>query len=421
MRLLLISGTYPPARAAEADHAQMLAERLAARGVEVRVLTARAGAASLATRAGATSEENGCSIWRVMRRWSWRALPRLTWLLWRYRPDVVLLHYIGWIYDDHPMITFIPTVAKLVRPGTRCITQFTNAIGSVPDRMPFPARAVRRALATLLGVNRVHYNFGTLLHDSDSIIVFSDHHRRLLTEGREANNKVILIPPPPLIPLSKAPMMTRGEGRRRLGLSEGEFVVAYFGYVYPRKGLETLGAAFRRVIEARRDIKLVIIGGPLKGAEAYYDGIQELYRELGISDSVIWTGFVVDTHDLAVYLSAADLCVLPIDIGVQLNNSSFAGAAASGLPIVTTRGPLLEAPFVHGRNALFCPPKNPPALAEAIESLVDDPALRRRLAEGALALAQEWFSWDAPIDCIMSAMPSRIAAVRTPTPTTART
>src|ERR1700681_59437 len=113
MRLLLISGMYPPARAAEADHARMLAEHLAARGVEVRVVTTRGGATPLTTRAGAKSEENGCSVWRVMRRWSWRALPRLTWLLWRYRPDVVLLHYIGWIYGNHTMITFVPTLAKL--------------------------------------------------------------------------------------------------------------------------------------------------------------------------------------------------------------------------------------------------------------------------------------------------------------------
>jgi len=394
MRLLLISGAYPPTRAGEADHARMIAEGLAARGVDVGVLT---------TRVDAVSGQNGGAVRRVIRRWSWTELPYLAWLLWRYRPDVLLLMYIGWIYDDHPMITFVPTVAKLVRPGTRCITQFENALGSTPGTS-FPARAARKALRILLGENRVHHSYGTLLHDSDSIIVLSDHHRCQLTEGTEQDDKVILIPPPPLVPVRKDSRTTRSEGRQRLGLSEGEFVIAYFGYVYRRKGLETLGAAFRRVVRDRPGIRLVIIGGPLAGAEAYYEEIQTAYRELEIADSVIWSGFVEDPRDLAIYLSTADVCVLPIDIGIQLNNSSLAAAAASGLPIVTTRGPRLESPFVHGRNVLLCPPKDPAALADAITAVVDDPALRRRLTEGALALAKEWFSWEAAIDRLESAM-----------------
>ena len=32
-----------------------------------------------------------------------------------------------------------------------------------------------------------------------------------------------------------------------------------------------------------------------------------------------------------------------------------------GLPIVATRGPQLEAPFLDGQNALFCPPMDPAA------------------------------------------------------------
>jgi glycosyltransferase involved in cell wall biosynthesis len=372
----------------------MIAEGLAARGVDVRVLT---------TRVDAVSGQNGGAVRRVMRRWSWMELPYLAWLLWRDRPDVVLLMYIGWIYDDHPMITFLPTVAKLARPGTRCITQFENAIGSVPGTS-FPARAARKALRMLLGESRVHHSYGTLLHDSDAIIVLSDHHRRQLTEGTTLDDKVILIPPPPLVPVSREPKTTRGEGRRRLGLSEGEFVIGYFGYVYPRKGLETLGAAFQRVVRDRPGIRLAIIGGPLAGAEAYSEAVHTTYRELDIADSVIWTGFVEDPRDLAIYLSAVDVCVLPIDIGIQLNNSSFAAAAASGLPIVATRGSRLESPFVHGRNVLLCPPKDPAALADAITAVVDDPALRRRLTEGALALANEWFSWEGAIDRLASAM-----------------
>ena len=402
MRLLLISGAYPPTRAGEAEHAKLIAERLAARGLEVRVITSE-------RRDGSSRDDT--LVCARMRQWSWRELPRLLWLIWRYRPDVLLLMYIGWIYDDHPMITFLPSLAKLVRPGTRCVTQFENAIASQPDLMAPSVRAVRKGLAMLLGSQRIDRNYGTLLRDSDAIVVLSDHHRRSLVRILDVNNKVTLIPPPPLVPFAIASAPRRTESRRRLNLGERDFVVAYFGYVYPRKGLETLGAALQRVIQRRAGVKLVVIGGPLEGAEQYYAQIQQHYRDLGVSKAVVWTGYVED----ALHLAAADIYAHPIDIGVQLNNSSFAAAAASGVPVVATRGAQLEAPFIDGRNVLLVPPKEPAALADAIEALIDDPALRQQLATGALALATEWFSRDTATDRLLAVIANGARGCSSPT------
>jgi glycosyltransferase involved in cell wall biosynthesis len=92
-----------------------------------------------------------------------------------------------------------------------------------------------------------------------------------------------------------------------------------------------------------------------------------------------------------------------MDVGVQLNNSSVAAAAAHGLPIVATRGSRLEAAFVDRENILLCPPKDPERMSAAIEALVDDPALRERLSAGSRRLAEEWFSWPRAIDRILKA------------------
>jgi glycosyltransferase involved in cell wall biosynthesis len=400
MRLLLISGAYPPTRAGEAEHARLIAEHLVARGVEVQVITSERGDAS----------SPDAMVCARVQQWSWRGLPRLLWLIWRNRPDVLLLMYIDWIYDEHPMITFLPSLAKLVRPGTRCVTQFENIHAPEPSLMSPSVRAVRKGLAMLLGSQRIDYNFGTLLRDSDAIVVLSDHHRRSLVTVLDVNDRVTLIPPPPLVPVATASAQRRVESRRRLGLGERDFVVAYFGYVYPRKGLETLGAALQRVVQRRPGVKLVVIGGPLEGAEKYYAEMQQLYRDLGISEVVVWTGFVEDPEELSLHLAAGDICALPIDIGVQLNNSSFAAAAASGLPVLTTRPAQLEAPFIDGRNLLLVPPKEPAALADAIVAVIDDPALRERLAKGALALAKEWFSWETATDRLLTVIASSTAA-----------
>ncbi|MGH7825192.1 MAG: glycosyltransferase, partial [Candidatus Binatia bacterium] len=81
-----------------------------------------------------------------------------------------------------------------------------------------------------------------------------------------------------------------------------------------------------------------------------------------------------------------------------LNRSTVAAAAAHGLPIVTTKGQILEAPFIDQANMLLCPPNDPESIAAAVESLITNPELRSQLGAGALQLAREWFSWDKAVD-----------------------
>ena len=77
----------------------------------------------------------------------------------------------------------------------------------------------------------------------------------------------------------------------------------------------------------------------------------------------------------------------------MLNRSSLAAAAAHGLPIITTRGEILESPFIDCNNVLLCPPKDPGSLAAAIDALISSSELRHRLGVGARKLANDWFSW----------------------------
>jgi len=67
------------------------------------------------------------------------------------------------------------------------------------------------------------------------------------------------------------------------------------------------------------------------------------------------------------------------------------------LPIITTKGAILEAPFIDRKNVLLCPPKDPESLARAILSLIDEPNLRQRLQEGATEMAHQWFSWERTV------------------------
>jgi len=90
-----------------------------------------------------------------------------------------------------------------------------------------------------------------------------------------------------------------------------------------------------------------------------------------------------------------------------MNNSTFAAAAAHGLPIISTRGKTLERFFLHEKNVFLCAPRDPEALAAAIQTVMDRPELRTRLASGALKLADEWFSWDTAAERTLAALDLR--------------
>ena len=128
----------------------------------------------------------------------------------------------------------------------------------------------------------------------------------------------------------------------------------------------------------------------------YLHELRELARQLRIADKIRWSGYYpTDSDEPSLILWGADACVLPFDKGVFLNNSSFGTAAAHGLPIVTTRGAMLEPPFIDQENVLLCPPKDSASLAAAIEQLIKSPELRQRLRVGALELELQWFSWES--------------------------
>ena len=377
---------FPPKKAPEADHALHLCRHLADHGVEMHVI---------AQKGCVIPSHPRITVYPVMRKWSWSELSNLVRYAKRCSPDAIMLVYIGWIYAHQPMITFAPAILKRFLPNVSFVTLLEDAEGSCPSLTSLPARAIRKTLAQWLGPMGVDYEFGTLLRDSDRLIVVSDRVRAALAERFSgANNKSTVIPSPPIMRvLSDDDGALRREKRISLELKEDEFLFAYFGYIYSGKGVETLLRAFQIVNGQRRPVRLILIGGHL-GPPAYFKKIQALSKELGVADKIIWTGEYVSSSDEPTRcLHATDICVLPFDKGVCIHNSSFAAAAAHGLPIITTEGPGMEPLFIHESNVFLCAPEDPETLAEAMEALMANAALRHRLSNGVRTLAQEWFSW----------------------------
>jgi glycosyltransferase involved in cell wall biosynthesis len=166
--------------------------------------------------------------------------------------------------------------------------------------------------------------------------------------------------------------------RAELGLPQDRFVVGIVGRLQPWKGQHRLLAALAALRQAGHAVHGLIVGGEALGLSPEYEPyLHRLASELGIRDSVAFTGRVPDG---ARYLAAMDIFVNTSTrepFGIVLLE-----AMAAGLPTVAfdSGGPreIIE----PGRTGLLVTERTVEALADAIETLLVGPKLRIRLGEG---------------------------------------
>jgi rhamnosyl/mannosyltransferase len=163
--------------------------------------------------------------------------------------------------------------------------------------------------------------------------------------------------------------------------ARGSVVALLVGRLVYYKGVDVLLDAVSRT----RGVHLVVVGdGPLR------DVLKARALALGIADRVQWIGSVTD-EDLAGAFSGADLFVLPSVARSEAFGLVQVEAMAAGLPVISTRlGTSVEVVNVEGSSGLLVEPGDPAALADAIQAIADDVALRERLSAGALRRAEDF-------------------------------
>jgi glycosyltransferase involved in cell wall biosynthesis len=108
----------------------------------------------------------------------------------------------------------------------------------------------------------------------------------------------------------------------------------------------------------------------------------------GVADRVTLTGRVTDAQLAALYERCIAVCVPSVAEGFGL---PLLEAAAAGAPVVASDLPVFRE--LEGLAALYAPPRDEQAWADALERIVADDALRRESAVRACAVARE-YTWD---------------------------
>jgi glycosyltransferase involved in cell wall biosynthesis len=211
---------------------------------------------------------------------------------------------------------------------------------------------------------------------SDVIIVHSSSHIPILQKYGADKRKIFFVPHGIETTFNKYDVNLENKWRK---LIQGSKIVLFFGYIVPRKGLEVLLDAFKKVLEKENHSKLILAGGIRKEYIWYYKQLKEKINRDNLSSFVLFTGYI-PTKEIPILYSLSDVLVLPYTYPVG-NSSPAMYAIQFEKPLVaTTIFPFVDE-FKSGVDALLVKPFSSSELAHAIIKLLQNDELRCKLSE----------------------------------------
>jgi glycosyltransferase involved in cell wall biosynthesis len=159
--------------------------------------------------------------------------------------------------------------------------------------------------------------------------------------------------------------------RRKMGL-EGRKVVLYIGRISFEKRLEQLISAFEE-IEKEGRMLLIVGGGP------YLDRFCQFAESIGVKD-IRFCGFL-DKEDLGAAYACGDVFASPSDS--ETFGLTFIEAMNFGMPVVGVKRLGPKELIRSGKNGYLVEPGDIRGMAKAIEKLLEDDNLRRRMGQEA--------------------------------------
>lgn len=233
---------------------------------------------------------------------------------------------------------------------------------------PLPKKILRR---------RVNATF------SDKIIAVSRAVRRSMVHGGTSPEQIAVV----YNGIEPIPIPTAEEKAALLasfGGKAGEKAVGMVARLEEVKDHETFLLGAQKVLENRKDVRFYIIGdGSLR------EELERRAAELGISENVIFTGFLQNVETIEAALDIAVITSKAEALCLSILESMIAGIPAVG----TDSGGVAEV-IKHGENGFLIPIGDSDALAERLEELLADDAKRKAFGEQAKKDAESTFLAD---------------------------
>ncbi|MBY0528280.1 MAG: hypothetical protein K2R98_33125 [Gemmataceae bacterium] len=331
-RILLVNGSAPPVVCGIGDYTACLAKALSAlEGMDIGLFTSRCPG-----RTGKEAQLAGVQLLDVLEHWQWSDRRVAQDAIDAWCPDLLHIQYPSQGYDG-----------VLLAP----LSQWFRHLRKKPVVITMHEHIMPQRLAKLMIAQAAH-----------EVISVRPTFRQGLRMGLSWTT---LFKPFHFIPnASSLPRITptpesRAQTRLRLGVPAAKGLVAYFGLLYPRRGVDQLFA-----IADPAKHHLVILGGQIKGAEDYCRALTRMAQEIRWSGSVTFTGFLPD-EEAATILACADAIVLPFTDGGGIWNTSLHGARLQGTFVLTTSKH--ERGYDPVRNVCWAAPHDIVSMRESLE------------------------------------------------------
>ena len=350
MRVLLVTGSFPPMPCGIGDYTAKLAETLAHRkNPEVAVLTHKQGENPqdgrpyrLLPGADGWRIPEACRILRNVRNW---------------RPDVIHFQYPG---RDYGILQFaLPTLFRIMGYRVLLTMHEYYHVHDFPSLLTTMLHLPNMLAATGVTVTREKYQE-----------LMPWIYARILRGKAVRHIRIASV-----IPTIVVDDAERGKVRGQYGDPCGSFL-SYFGFVMPHKGLEDL---FRIANPERHRIILIC---DLRESDPYHKTILRIIETPPWKGRVTVTGFLSEI-EVGRILSVSDAVILPFIKGATIGNSSLHGAVAQGTFILTTSRE--QHGYDPANNIYFARPGDIAEMAEALETHI-----KRRISRESDFMERIW-------------------------------
>lgn len=275
--------------------------------------------------------------------------------------------------------------AALLREGASLVRRHhirvLHANSAAPAQWLFPlARRMHLPLLVHLHTEYLRRSrYALLLHLADSMIGVSRQVLAALAGDGVPAGRLQVIQNG--VDFARLTGIAAADLRQTLGLPPDMLVIGAPGSLIARKGLDVLISAFSRLTVPAH---LLIAGtGPEQ------DALMRQAAELGVGDRVHFMGF---SNAIADFYRACD--VVALASRVEAFGLVLAEAGFCCRPVVATRVGGVPEVVADGETGLLVPADDVSALAQALQRLADDPALRTKLGQAGHMRAKTLFSAD---------------------------
>lgn len=174
----------------------------------------------------------------------------------------------------------------------------------------------------------------------------------------------------------------------------------------PKYGIDLLLRAFAQVLSAAGPsalLSLVIVGDGPQRAE-----LEALSATLGIATRVRFAG-AVPHAEVPLWLNRFDLYVAASRLDSESFGVAVLEASACALPVVVSDVGGLPEVVVQGETGWVVPREDVPALAQAIQRLIDEPEMGRRLGAAGRERVLAHYRWQHSVDEMLRCFEAVIA------------